>query len=340
MLFREGDFIQHESNVIFDVKGLIHPKDKIVAFPRYIPDLKGSRHSNNNLSYGKVYSLSDRFSFLQKHLPHLLLFDEVFGEIMCEVPVDEITKHFKPQEKLESLHIGKPENVFEEKALQFALDLHKAAGISLGNIGVSGSILAGLTTKTSDIDLLIYGEKPSRQAYTALQRMFQECHPHCRAYTVEELDILYDFRSKDTHMSFEDFQRVENRKAFQGMYQGTDFFIRFVKDWHEIPEQYGDVYYSNAGYAKIIAKISNKTEALFTPCTYQIENIKILEGPKLSPIQKVSSFRGRFCEQAENGETIIAQGKLELVLNKKSNEQYYRLLLGSKPEDYLILETV
>jgi predicted nucleotidyltransferase len=340
MLAREGDFIQHKSKVIFDVKGLIHPKDKIVAFPRYIPDSKGSRHGSSSLSYDKVYSLGERFKFLQEHLPHLVVFDEVFGETMCEVPTDEIIQHFKPQEKLSSIHAGKPENVFEEKALQFAIDLQEAAGISWNAIGVSGSILAGLTTKTSDIDLLIYGEENSRKAYVALQCMFKENHPCCKAYTAEELGVLYDFRLKDTHMSFEDFQRVENKKAFQGMYRGTDFFVRFVKDWPELSEHYGDVYYSSAGYAKITAKINSNAEALFTPCIYQLENVKVIEGSIITPIKEVSSFRGRFCEQAENGEIITAQGKLELVTNKKSDERYYRLLLGSKPADYMVLGAV
>ena len=53
-------------------------------------------------------------------------------------------------------------------------------------------------------------------------------------------------------MSFEDFQAVENRKAFQGMFMGTDYFIRFVKDWNDTTEQYGDVCFQNSGYCKIL----------------------------------------------------------------------------------------
>jgi predicted nucleotidyltransferase len=339
MLTREGDFIQHKNNVIFDVKGLTHPKDKIVAFPRYIPNQKGPRH-NKNINYDKIYSLDDRFQFLQKNLPHLITFDKVFGETLCEVPTDEIIRHFQPQKKLANLRASQPKNVFEKKALQFATDLQKAADISWDAIGISGSILADLTTKTSDIDLIIYGEESSHKTYNALQHMLKENHPRIKSYTTEELETLYAFRSKDTHMSLEDFQKVEKRKAFQGMYQNTDYFIRFIKEWHELPEQYGDVYYSNAGYAKITAKIKNKTNTLFTPCNYQLKNVKILEGPKIAPIHEISSFRGRFCEQAENDETITAQGKIELVLNKKSGEKYYRLLLGSKPDDYMILGLV
>jgi predicted nucleotidyltransferase len=259
---------------------------------------------------------------------------------MCEVPNDEIIQHFKPQKKIANLRINKPKNVFEKKALKFATDLKQIANIPWSSIGVSGSILAGLTTKTSDIDLIIYGEENARKAYATMQQMFKEDHSSCRAYTDEELGVLYDFRSKDTHMSFEDFKKNKKRKAFQGMYQGTDFFVRFIKDWHEISEQYGDVYYNNAGYAKIAAKISSKEQALFTPCIYQIENVELIKGPNLAPIHEVSSFRGRFCEQAENGENIVAQGKMEEVVEKKNDKKYYRLLLGSNPQDYMILGTV
>ena len=347
MLAREGDFIQHKSGVIFDVKGLIHPKGKVIAFPRYIPNPDGSRHDSGGVCYGKVYSLEDRFSFLQEHLSHLLLFDDVFGETLCEVPINEITRHFKPQEKLLSLSTANGfEGVLEEKALRFVVDLQQKSGLSLDVFGVSGSILAGLTTATSDIDLLVYGENNCRKVYAALQCMFNEKsdgggggHLRVKAYTVGELKVLYDFRSKDTHMSFEDFYRVESRKAFQGMYEGTDFFVRFVKDWSELSEQYGDICYSNSGYVKITAVISGKAESLFTPCTYQLENVSVIDGPSLSPICEVSSFRGRFCEQADMGETITAQGKAELVVNKKKGDKYYRLILGSKPQDYMVLGT-
>ena len=98
-------------------------------------------------------------------------------------------------------------------------------------------------------------------------------------------------------MSFEDFVLVESRKAFQGKFMGTDYFIRFVKDWSEVNEQYGDVCFKNSGYAKITAKIADSTDSLFTPCTYKLDSVKVVEGPKLQPIQEIVSFRGRFCEE-------------------------------------------
>jgi predicted nucleotidyltransferase len=151
------------------------------------------------------------------------------------------------------------------------------------------------------------------------------------------LRTLFDFRSKDTIMSFEDFAAVESRKAFQGKFRETTYFIRFIKDWNQINEQYGDVCYKNCGCAKITATIADDSETLFTPCTYKIESAKVVEGSKLQPILEIVSFRGRFCAQAKKGESIVAQGKVERVTDKKKESEYYRIILGNKPSDYIVL---
>jgi predicted nucleotidyltransferase len=336
MQAREGDLIRTKANVVFDVKGTYHPEDKIIAFPRFIPDPKGARKGNNT-TYGKVYSLGERFAYLQKNHPDLIVFDPVFGETLCEVPINQIVQVYHPNEKLAQLRDAKNRNPLEEKAYRLALTLKEKAGIPWSAIGISGSIMAGLTTDTSDIDPLVYGVENCQKAYKALQELREIEGSGFKAYTTAELKTLYNFRSKDTQMTFEDFQTVENRKAFQGMYQGTDYFIRFLKDWNETTEQYGDVTFQNTGYSKVTGTVVNYDDALFTPCSYTIDKVEVLEGPKLSPITEVVSFRGRFCMQATVGERIEAQGKTELVTEKKTGKQHYRLILGNKPTDYMVL---
>jgi len=339
MRAREGDLIKTKSNVVFDVKGLVHPESKIIAFPRFIPSPQGTRHSKDN-NYGKVYSLGDRFKYLQENHPDLIVFDPVFGEKLCEVPIAEVAEHYQPAEKLASLRSFKHLTVLESKAVRLAETLKKEANSPWSSIGISGSIMAALTTEKSDIDPIVYGVETCRKAYAALQKLLEDEESGFKPYSQAELRELFDFRSKDTQMSFEDFVIVESRKAFQGKFMGTDYFFRFVKDWNEIKEQYGDVCFKNSGYAKITATISDCKDSLFTPCTYKLESVKVVEGPKLEPTQEVVSFRGRFCEQAANGEAIEAQGKVELVTNKKNGNEFYRLILGNKPSDYMILSNV
>jgi predicted nucleotidyltransferase len=337
MKAREGDLIKTKSNVVFDVKGLVHPANKVIAFPRFIPSPQGTRQGKDAL-YGKVYSLGDRFKYLQENHPDLIVFDPVFGETLCEVSLDQIAEHYQPPEKLASLRKSKNLSPLESKALRLATTLKEKAGIPWSAIGISGSIMAGLTTEKSDIDPLVYGVENSRKAYTALQELLKTSDSDFKPYSRWELQTLFDFRSKDTQMSFEDFTAVESRKAFQGMFMGTDYFIRFVKGWPEVNEQYRDVCYKNSGYAKITANIADASDALFTPCTYKLKEVAVIEGPKLSPIKEIVSFRGRFCQQATNDESIEAQGKVELVTNKKNSSEHYRLIIGNKPSDYMVLK--
>ena len=336
MRAREGDLIETENKVIFDVKGLVHPPDKLVAFPRYIPAPKGTRQGQQGL-FSKIYSFGERFSFLKQNMAELIVQDPIFDETLCEVPTSMIRRHYKPIEKLRILRQSTNLGDLELKALSLAQSLKEKAGIPWNAIGISGSVLAGLYTSKSDIDPVVYGMKNCFKAYGALEELLNEAGSRFKPCTREELRALFDFRSKDTIMDFEDFAKVESRKAFQGMYEGTDYFIRFVKDWRQVSEQYGDICYKNSGYARITATIAGASETIFTPCSYQIENVEVVKGPKPEPIREIVSFRGRFCAQAKQGENITAQGKIERVMDQKKENVYYRILLGNKPSDYMIL---
>jgi predicted nucleotidyltransferase len=308
----------------------------VIAFPRFIPSLEGTRRHKDK-AYGKVYSLTDRFRFLREESPDLIVHDPVFDETLCEVPVAAIKKHYKPIDKLKELRSSTILTGLERKAVQFAKALKESAGVSWDSIGISGSLLVGLQTLKSDIDPVVYGVENCRKAYATLESLLKTPESRFKPYSREELKALFDFRSKDTRMSFEDFAKVELRKAFQGKFMETDYFVRFVKQWNETDERYGDVCFKNSGYARIASKVADDSEALFTPCAYRIENVEVVEGPKLEPIEEIVSFRGRFCEQAKKGETIAAQGKIERVTDTRSNREHYRMILGNKPSDYMVL---
>jgi hypothetical protein len=332
---REGDLIENAGRVIFDVKGLVHPQDRIVAFPRFIPDPTGNRRRRNTL-YGKVYSLSERYKFLEQNLPQYLIHDSVFDETLCEIPVCDAKKHYEPVERLRQLHSSKKLNRLESQALQLTEMLKENANIPWNTIGVAGSILVGLHTESSDIDPIVYGFENCLKVHIALKSLLNDEHGAFKPYTREDLKILFDFRSKDTASSFSDFVRTESRKVMQGKFMGTDYFMRFVKDWNEVDETYGDVRYKNVGYARIKAAIMDDSEAIFTPCEYGIGDVRVVEGTEF-PISKIASFRGRFCEHAQKGEKIVAQGKVEHAKDSTHQNEYYRILLGNKPSDFMVL---
>lgn len=331
---REGDFVETRNGSFFDVKGLVHPPRRVVAFIRYFPDERGERQKNGTL-YGKVYSFSERYELLARSYQGYLVYDHVFDETLCEVPISDIRRRYDPVERLIQLRNCGNLDSLEEMALLLAERLKERSKVSWNAIGISGSVLVNLHKNGSDLDPVVYGSENCRKVHSALKEMLNEPESLFSPYSVDELRVLFGFRSKDTSMSFQQFLRTESKKSFQGKFMGTDYFVRFVKDWEEVEEKYGDVQYENVGYAKIQAVVADDSESIFTPCKYVIRDATLVEGPKLEPIRELASFRGRFCDQARKGDSIVAQGKVERVTNQKGTE-YLRLLIGNERSDYMI----
>jgi predicted nucleotidyltransferase len=137
-------------------------------------------------------------------------------------------------------------------------------------------------------------------------------------------------------MPLEDFVTVEKRKVLQGRFGRHDFFIRCLKEASEVQEHYGDVTYRRVGYGKMRAVVSREDEAIFTPCRYGTREAHFLEGESDRDVTAIASFRGRFCEQAMEGESVVAQGKIE-ECSSKSGEKSLRLLLGERKSDFMCL---
>ena len=330
---REGDFIETVEGLIFDVKGLVHPVNRVIAFVRYIPDEKGERQRGDS-RYRKVYALKMRENILNKEYPHYLIVDPVFNERISSVHIDHITHHYKPQNTVSMLKRKEKIDDVENEALEFLDLLVESSGISKTKIGISGSIMVNLHLLTSDIDIIFYGTKTCIIAHNTLKNIFSDRKSLIQPYDLEGLRKLYSFRVKDTPMSFEDFCRHAIRKSSQGTFRGRDFSIRYIKDWDEIEEKFGETFYRSLGQRTIKAKIIDDSEAIFTPCRYLVEDVEFIEGKKVTLLKEVASFRGRFCQQVKCGESIITRGKLECV--KTGNKEYFRILVGGNAQDYII----
>jgi len=331
---REGDLIETVEGLIFDVKGLVHPPDRIVAYLRYVEDPDGDRKREDK-TYMKVYSLDEREEILRKRYPQYLYYDPVFGDHMQEVPKKRISRIYKPSDKVSELLKKSGLDHVEAEAIEFVQILQDSSNVKLEKMGISGSILVGLHTEKSDIDVIIYGRENCLSVHSALEMAMKKRSGPILKYDSKDLERLYEFRSRDTWMPLEEFIRLERRKAMQGKFMERDFFIRFLLDWDEVDEKYGDRTYIPSGYARIKARILDDSESIFTPCKYLIDKVKILEGTKVQTLKEIVSFRGRFCEQARKGEMVLAQGKVEKVV-KKDGTEFFRLILGAKPSDFMI----
>ncbi|MHA2408143.1 MAG: nucleotidyltransferase domain-containing protein, partial [Candidatus Ranarchaeia archaeon] len=228
MKFREGDFIEDTNGFLFDVKGLIHPPNKVIAFVRYVPDPRGDRE-RRGVKYTKIYELSKRYDFLLRNRPQYIVYNDVFDAYLTEVPLRNVVNHFTPCQKTNQLLHKSNLDTVEHQTLNFIQILHQTSNISQKYIGVSGSLLVGLHTKKSDVDLLVYGKNNGLILRDTLKQLLHK--EVVRPYSLCELKDRYHVRQKSTPVSFQDYVYHESRKSFQGFFQRRDFFIRYVKNW-------------------------------------------------------------------------------------------------------------
>ena len=150
---------------------------------------------------------------------------------------------------------------------------------------------------------------------------------------------LYEKRIKDSSLSYQEFQWYENRKNNRGVISGTLFDILATRDWSEIDGIYGDKLYEPQGYAEIECTVKDAIASFDNPAVYEVEEVKILNGPT-APITQVASYTHTYAGQALEGERILVKGKLEKVTGKKT---IHRLIVGTTREsvgEYIKLKSL
>ena len=329
----EGYYVESTEGLLFAVKGLVHPPGALIAYLRYAPQAPGDRE-RNGVRYRRLYRFVDQERFLREKHPLYLFFDPVFGEQLQGVLNERIGLIYEPCSRLAELRRRRKLDPRQATAVEFADLLVRRAKVPQTSVGISGSLLVGLHTPRSDLDVVVYGSEQCQAVHSALWDLLDESVGQVSRLDAEEMRQLYSSRSQDTPMSFEDFARLEGRKVSQGRFRGCEYFIRFVKAPAEVSESYGDRRYTSLGPAQIEAVVADAGEAILTPCTYKIDEARFVKPQQTeTPPLDIVSFRGRFCEQARVGARVVAKGKLERV-DTRQGESYHRLLLGG-PGDFL-----
>lgn len=332
----EGFFIKSNDNLIFDVKGLNHPENKIIAFVRYIPQKSTRNEKTKQESYRKLYSLSERYQFLSQNYPKYLFNDPQGRGILQAVQKDDLELIYNPILKLQQLMKKKKSNLtlLENQVVMFVNKILDNCDVSLDAIGITGSILVDLQKISSDIDFVIYGKENGREVYNIMPKLFKHVSK-IKKYTKNELKKLWQTRGQTKQIDFNSFLHCEREKHLQGIFDNRDFYIRLVPLPSEFNELYSETKIKQQGTIEIKATISDDVNSIFTPCIYQLTDVEIINKDTLEETHpcRIFSLRGRYCELAKKGERIHTLGKLEKV-TIKNRAEFHQIVLGSTQKEF------
>lgn len=327
----ESDYIETIEGLFFAVKGIAQTPDRVMAYLRYAPDPHGNRLRSGR-PYRRLYHFAEQEQLLRGSYPQYLAYDPVTRLELQSIPHSAIARAYTARQGLQDLRQRSGLHSVEEDALAFAARLQQASGIPWSSLGVSGSLLIGMHTPASDLDMTVHDEQDCWALHRALSVLLDQDSGELCRLDEDGMQALYTERSEDTHMSYADFLCSERQKVNQGRFRQRTYFIRFLKEPAEYGEIYGDRQYTPLGRATIEAQVTDHHNAIFTPCSYKISDVRIFEGEVISEISEIVSFRGRFCEQAWAGDLVHATGTLERVAHR-SGQVWYRLILGSEFTD-------
>ncbi len=325
----EGYFIVTSDNLIFEVKGVIHPDDRKIAYVRYVPICKDSPRIRENIHYMKIYNLLEREKFLRENYPKYFWYDSRNDRVLQSVKFEDFKEVLNPVKAVCLMNDDDYQVCPVANAAKKLVNLLVSkSGASPRAFGITGSILAGLATPESDIDLVVYGEVNARKVFEVLQNDI-ELQSQIKRYEGLALDEITRFRWGDCH-NWTRLREIEKRKVLQGIFQSYPFYIRLVKYPHEVGVQYYDITYKMLGRGHFLCKIIDDNDSIFTPCTYRVscENDK--------RIKQIVSYRGRFTEQAKCGMIVRVEGTLEIVHDHRSEDKFCQVVLGSNPCDLMM----
>ncbi|MHA2087810.1 MAG: nucleotidyltransferase domain-containing protein, partial [Promethearchaeota archaeon] len=224
----EGDYIEtKKTNLIFDVKGLLHPNDRKICFLRFYPHPEGDR-IRNGIKYKKVYNLDERYSLLNNNFPKYLFFSKELDIKTQGVYINDIKEIYTPRDCLQEISETRNLSNLEKRSINLCELFINKGNISIDSIGITGSVMVGLNKEDSDIDIIIYGTETSLKFQKILMDIF-EVSNQLRKYNLDEYKSHYSWRVGGSDISFKEFMKTEQRKLHQGKFHQHDFFIRYIK---------------------------------------------------------------------------------------------------------------
>ncbi len=311
----EGDYIMTEEGYVFEVKGMRHKGGWYTAYLKY-------KHTKREKL--KIYPIGERFAEVIKHARKYLWYDESICRMSMRVVLKDAIETLKAQEAYTRLKNHGAKSRIGEATLKMAKILEDN-GVSKGSIGVSGSVSLGIEHEDSDIDIVVYGEKEGRLAYTILS----ELRADGVTQPLSEEIVRRKYASMRARVDYSLFKERETSRVLQGMFDGVEYSIRLVDEGTPEFKAYIPIRRVEGVY-----EVLDDRYSVFTPMWCEVE---VIEGASASG---VFSLRMRDTEAARSGDMIYVSGHLELCVTSNGiatiislNDDYSYIVPGYAVED-------
>lgn len=213
-----------KNGVIFEIDGETSwESSRRIALPKYI--LRGANKDNIVLSWrefiDKNQTLSENFRFSERLQSRVI-----------EIDLHDADFILNPRQTLHKFIEGSVQNELSEKIVRLCTILEHL-GIKSEYIGIGGSNLTGLATATSDIDLLVYGERNKLTLLSNSKILFAQDGIKTILTNDEAFNQLYDARKR--YKFFRDEYNATSfitseKRRIQGVIGGTRFVFGFIRE--------------------------------------------------------------------------------------------------------------
>jgi uncharacterized protein len=289
---RIRDFFETKAGWIFAVSDYNH-SEGLRSLLRYVPDVTGERKADGR-SFRKM-DFDQGFEFLKRVQPD-------YVHDLHVVPESDVVRYYQPSEGLRSVARKDP------RVMKIATILQEG-GVPWQDMGITGSMLLGLNSSSSDIDFVVYGPM-----WWKARAILARAKAKGLIEDLDEFTWKKIYSKRKPEISFEEFMTHEKRKGNRGMIDGTYFDLLFTRDWNQICQQSAG---RPIGPSLIEAKVIEAEFAFDSPAIFHLDHPEVKE---------IFCFTHTYAGQALPGEMIEAKGVLE------ETDQGQRLVVGTTRE--------
>ena len=297
------DFIETAEGLIFAVVSYQAQDRKVGCFLRYIRQAGQCRKVNT----------IEANSLIEKSHPQYLYHSQQFDAYFHAVAPKDIIAHHLPEVGLQRLLHSSPNDELEKK-LQQLIAILRQGKINDKLLGVTGSVLLGQQTDSSDIDIVVYGHEAFHQVRSVVSLGVFE-----GKFSLLDDNLMRDnFERRASELSLEEFTWHENRKFNKAVIKGSKFDIGMVCIKDDIIQS-NLLKYEKKGRITLRARVTDDASSFDFPARYKIEN---------KVISEVVVYTHTYVGQARLGESIEVSGTVECEISTEK----CRLIVGSSRE--------